>query len=147
MWYCVYCPGGSVKCNTVTASFWNSTLCSGSSSTGTGLSFFCGITSASANKDAARNFTVLLLAMLKAGRSRGWGSNFRSVHPEAQVRKVSLAERHQAGVQVAPHEKQQKRNRGEILVGNRVDHGKSKINSQQDFRVGHPPGLVAIFFR
>src|SRR5215470_18640172 len=61
IWYCVYWPGGSVRCRTVIASFFSSTLCNGSSSTGTGLSALGGNASRhKATEHERYNFTRAL---------------------------------------------------------------------------------------
>src|SRR5215467_2758346 len=61
IWYCVYWPGGSVRCSTVIASFFSSTLCNGSSSTGTGLSALGGNASKQKATEHERyNFTRAL---------------------------------------------------------------------------------------
>src|SRR6266404_4878081 len=84
----------------------------------------------------------------KARRAGSGGTHFRCVDAEAQPREVSLAERHAAGVEVAPNEEQQKRHRGVILVDDRVDDGDGKIEPEQDFRVGQPARFVPVrFFR
>src|SRR6267143_3485292 len=76
------------------------------------------------------------------------GAHFGSVDAEAQPREVSLAERHAAGVEIAPNEEQQERHRGVIFVDDRVDDGHGKIEPEKDFRVGQPARFVLVgFFR
>ncbi len=58
---------------------------------------------------------------------------------------VGLSEGHEAGVEISPDEEQQEGNRGEILIGDRVDHGEAEIDAEKDFGIGHPAGFVAIF--
>src|SRR5882672_9774617 len=76
------------------------------------------------------------------------GMHFRRVDAEAQPREVSLAERHEARIEIAPDEKQQEGHRGVIFVDDRVDDGHGKIEPENNFRVGQPARFVLVgFFR
>src|SRR6266436_1592195 len=84
----------------------------------------------------------------KARCAGSGGTHFRCVDAEAQPREVGLAERHEAGVEIAPDEEQQKRHRGVIFVDDRVDDGHGKIEPENNFRVGQPARFVPVgFFR
>src|ERR1700756_2261402 len=80
----------------------------------------------------------------EAGCAGGGGAHFRGVYAEAKMSEVGLAQGHEAGVEVAPDEKQQEGDGREILVGNGVDDRAREINSEENFRVGHPTGFVAV---
>src|SRR6266850_747302 len=80
----------------------------------------------------------------KAWSAGGSGAHFGSVDAETQARKVSLAERHAAGVEIAPNEEQQERHRGVVFIDDRVDDGQGKIEPEKDFRVGQPAGFVPV---
>ena len=64
---------------------------------------------------------------LKSRRAGRCGAHFRGIDPESKMREPGLAERHEAGIEVAPHEKQQERDRGVILIQDGVDHGESEV--------------------
>src|SRR5712672_81189 len=83
---------------------------------------------------------------LEAGGAGGGGAHFWGVYAEAEVGEVGLPEGHEAGVEVAPDEEQKEGDCCEILIGDGVDDGAGKINSQENFRVGHPASFVAVFF-
>src|SRR5712692_3312963 len=84
----------------------------------------------------------------ETGSAGGGGAHFGCVDAEAETREVRLAERHAAGVQVAPDKEQQERDGGVVLVGDRVDNGEREIQAKQNFRVGHPTSFVLVgFFR
>src|SRR5437879_2899351 len=87
----------------------------------------------------------------KESEARGAGSrraHFGGVDAEAEAREVRLSERHRAGVQVAPNEKQQEREGGVVFVGDGVHDGEREIQTEEHFRVGHPAGFVLVrFFR
>src|SRR6266849_2257225 len=84
----------------------------------------------------------------KARRAGGGGTHLRRVDAETQPREVSLAERHEAGVEIAPDEEQQKWDRSVIFVDDRVDDGHGKIEPEKNFRVGQPARFVPVgFFR
>src|SRR6267378_6138465 len=84
----------------------------------------------------------------KARCAGSGGTHFRRVDAETQPREVGLAERHEAGVEIAPDEEQQKRHRGVIFVDDRVDDGHGKIEPENNFRVGQPARFVLVgFFR
>src|SRR6267143_3450972 len=87
----------------------------------------------------------------RSSESRGAGSggaHFGGVDAEAETRKVSLAEGHAAGVQVAPDKEQKERDGGIVFVADGVDDGKREIQAEQYLRIGHPAGFVPVrFFR
>src|SRR5713101_2792362 len=83
---------------------------------------------------------------LETGGAGGGGAHFRGVDAEAKVGEVGLAEGHEAGVEIAPDEEQKEGDCCEILIGDGVDDSAGKINSQENFRVGHPASFVAVFF-
>src|SRR5438132_485314 len=74
------------------------------------------------------------------------GTHFGSVDAEAETREVRLAERHRAGVQVAPNEEQQEWNSGVVLVGDGVHDGEREVQAEQHFGVRHPAGFVLVRF-
>src|SRR5579883_2003192 len=57
----------------------------------------------------------------------------------------ALAERHEAGVEIPPHEEQEERNRRVVLVRDGVNHGQREIEPEQNFGIGHPASLVFVF--
>src|SRR5438105_7764755 len=87
------------------------------------------------------------IAYLEAGRAGGCWAHFCGIDAKFQMSEVGLSEGHEPGVKISPNEEKKERNGREILVGDRVDYGESEINSKGNFRVRHPAGLVAIFFR
>src|SRR5947209_14886196 len=87
----------------------------------------------------------------KESEARSAGSrwtHFWCVDAEAEAREVRLAERHRAGVQIAPNEEQQERDSGVVFVGDGVHDGQREIQTEEHFRVGHPACFVLVrFFR
>src|SRR5215469_9364836 len=86
------------------------------------------------------------LAPSESRRARSGGPHLGGVHAETQMREVGLRERHQAGVEIAPHEQQQEGHRHVVLVGDGVHHGQRKVNPQRNFCVRNPAGFVLIRF-
>src|SRR5580765_1355786 len=74
----------------------------------------------------------------EAGGAGGGGAHFRGVDTEAKMREVRLAEGHEASVEVAPDEEEQKGNCGVIFVHDGIDDSSSEIETKQYFGVGHP---------
>src|SRR6185437_11344287 len=56
----------------------------------------------------------------------------------------SLTERHQSGVQVAPHEKHQEGNGDVIFILDGVNDRRRKIQSEEHFCIRHPSHAIAI---
>src|SRR6266436_8419282 len=84
----------------------------------------------------------------KARRAGSGRTHFRCVDAEAQPREVGLAQRHAAGVEIAPDKKKQERHRGVIFVDDCIDNGHGKIEPENDFRIGQPARFVPVgFFR
>ena len=86
-------------------------------------------------------FLIVTLDSRRFARScrRGYlGGSLRFRAAKAQPPQIGLPERHQAGVQIAPHEKKQERSGRVVLILNGVQNAGRKIQSEQHFRIRHP---------
>ena len=68
--------------------------------------------------------TVILLETWRAG---GGGADFAGFYAEAEAFEVGLGERHEAGVEIAPHEEQQEGHGGVVFILQRVNYGCGEI--------------------
>src|SRR6267142_7143034 len=101
-----------------------------------------------ANSTCPDGITSQSKKVSKARCAGSGGTHFRRVDAETQPREVSLAEGHEAGIEIAPDEEQQERDRGIIFVDDRVDDGHGKIEPENNFRVGQPARFIPVgFFR